>query len=148
VTWTTVFDSAVSGKYAESAAGKTHSFTAQNVRYVRDYLNGSTANIGNHWVEIEVWGTANIAYVGNYFEWMAVKNTACSTNTMTRYYYASGQRVAVRRGSTLSLLLGDHLGSTAYTADPQLGTRWTSLRYKDNRRLWEPRKCTKHGKQP
>jgi hypothetical protein len=40
------------------------------------------------------------------------------------------QRVAVRRGSTLSLLFGDHLGSTSYTADPVLGRRWTSLRYK------------------
>jgi RHS repeat-associated protein len=49
---------------------------------------------------------------------------------MTTYYYASGQRMAVRRGSTLSLLFGDHLGSTAYTADPLLGRRWTSLRYK------------------
>ena len=47
-----------------------------------------------------------------------------------KYYYAGGQRVAVRRGSTLSLLLGDHLGSTAYTADPVLGRRWTSLGYK------------------
>jgi hypothetical protein len=49
---------------------------------------------------------------------------------MTTYYYAGGQRVAVRRGSTLSLLFGDHLGSTAYTADPITGRRWTSLRYK------------------
>ena len=49
---------------------------------------------------------------------------------MTKYYYAGGQRVAVRRGSTLSLLFGDHLGSTSYTADPVLGRRWTSLRYK------------------
>jgi RHS repeat-associated protein len=124
VTWTTVFDSAVSGEYAETAAGKTHTFATRNVRYVRDYLNGSTANTGNHWVEMEVWGTANTAYVGNYLEWTG------STNTMTKYYYAGGQRVAVRRGSTLSLLFGDHLGSTAYTADPITGRRWTSLRYK------------------
>jgi hypothetical protein len=51
---------------------KTHTFATRNVRYVRDYLNGSTANTGDHWVEMEVWGTANTAYVGNYFEWMAV----------------------------------------------------------------------------
>jgi RHS repeat-associated protein len=82
------------------------------------------SDTGNHWVEIEVWGKANVAYVGDYFEWTG------STNTMTKYYYAGGQRVAVRRGSTLSLLQGDHLGSTAYTADPVLGRRWTSLRYK------------------
>jgi RHS repeat-associated protein len=124
VTWTTVFDSAVSGEYPETAAGKTHTFTARNVRYVRDWLNGSTINTGDHWVEIEVWGKATVSYVGNYFEWNG------STNTITKYYYAGGQRVAVRRGSTLSLLISDHLGSTAYTADPVLGRRWTSLRYK------------------
>jgi len=55
--WTTVFDSATQGEYAETLAGKMHTFTQQNVPYVRDYLNGSTANSGNHWVEIEVWGT-------------------------------------------------------------------------------------------
>ncbi|MBU1746654.1 MAG: hypothetical protein KKA73_03115, partial [Chloroflexi bacterium] len=68
-TWYTVFDSAVSGEYAETAAGKTHSFTARSVRYVRDYVNGSTANSFNHWVEIQVWGRANVAYVGSYYEW-------------------------------------------------------------------------------
>jgi hypothetical protein len=67
-TWTTVFDSAVSGEYAESAAGKTVTFTSRNVRYVRDWLNGSTSNAGNHWVEIEVWGRASTVYIGNYYE--------------------------------------------------------------------------------
>ena len=37
--WFTVFNSDVSGEYPETAEGKTHTFT---VRYVRDYLNGST----------------------------------------------------------------------------------------------------------
>ena len=68
--WTTVFDSATQGEYTETLAGKTHTFTQQNVRYVRDYLNGSTANSstslrassGNHWVEIEVWGYVTTAY--------------------------------------------------------------------------------------
>jgi hypothetical protein len=27
------------------------------------------SDTGNHWVEIEVWGKANVAYVGDYFEW-------------------------------------------------------------------------------
>ena len=68
VTWYTVFDSAVSGEYAETAAGKTHSFEARSVRYVRDYLNGSTANAGNHWVEIEVWGARTVVYAGPHYE--------------------------------------------------------------------------------
>jgi hypothetical protein len=54
--WTTLFDSATQGEYAETAAGKTHSFTARTVRYVRDYANGSTMSTNNTWVEIEVYG--------------------------------------------------------------------------------------------
>jgi len=64
--WYTVFDSAVSGTYAETAAGRTYTFPVRSVRYVRDYLNGSNKNAGNHWVEIEVWGMRTTAYVGGY----------------------------------------------------------------------------------
>jgi len=39
-------NSAVSGTYAETAAGRTCTFPARNVRYVRDYLNGSNKNSG------------------------------------------------------------------------------------------------------
>jgi RHS repeat-associated protein len=49
-------------------------------------------------------------YIGDYFEWSG------STSTMKRYYYAGGERVAMRSGSTLYFLLGDHLGSTSVTA--------------------------------
>ncbi|MBU1747801.1 MAG: discoidin domain-containing protein, partial [Chloroflexi bacterium] len=127
-TWYTVFDSAVSGEYAETAAGKTHSFTARSVRYVRDYVNGSTANIYNHWVEIQVWGRANVAYVGNYYEWRG------STKTQTKYYTLGGQRVALRASNGTSTdglvyLLSDHLGSTSLTLDPVDGDKLTELRY-------------------
>jgi RHS repeat-associated protein len=51
------------------------------------------------------------AYVGNHFEWTG------STSTMKKYYYAGGQRVAMRTGTTmLNYLLSDHLGSTNVTA--------------------------------
>ena len=127
--WTTVFDSAVSGEYAETLAGKTHTFAQQNVRYVRDWLNGSTANSGNHWVEIEVWGTATTAYVGDYFEWNG------SAQTMTRYYYAGDVRLALRNGNGsgtngLVYLVGDHLGSASVTADPVDGDRLSELQFK------------------
>ncbi len=55
VNWTTVFDSASSGTYVETSAGKTHTFSAQSVRYIRDWINGSTSNTGNHWVEIQAY---------------------------------------------------------------------------------------------
>ncbi len=53
--WHTVFDSAVSGTYQETAAGKTHNFDLRPVRYIRDWINGSTSNISNHWVEIQAY---------------------------------------------------------------------------------------------
>jgi hypothetical protein len=48
---------------------------------------------------------------------------------MTKYYYAGGQRVAMREGGALYYLLGDHLASTAITADSS-GTKEAELRYK------------------
>ncbi len=69
------------------------------------------------------------AYVGDYFEWNG------SPQTMTKYYYAGGQRVAVRNSNGtgtngLAYLLGDHLGSTNLTADPLDGDKLSELRYK------------------
>ncbi|MDT4867499.1 hypothetical protein FQZ97_1024130 [compost metagenome] len=51
--WNTIFDSATSGTYPETSAGKTHTFPMQKVRYIRDWLNGSTSNTSSHWVEIQ-----------------------------------------------------------------------------------------------
>jgi hypothetical protein len=43
-------------EYAESAAGRAIPFTATTARYVRLWTNGSSANVYNHYVEVEVWG--------------------------------------------------------------------------------------------
>jgi RHS repeat-associated protein len=49
---------------------------------------------------------------------------------MKVYYYAGGERVAMRvGGSTVYWLLGDHLGSTAVTVETS-GTLVAELRYK------------------
>jgi hypothetical protein len=62
------------------------------------------------------------AYVGNHFE---------QSGTVTKtYIYAGTQRVALRDGSTLYFLLGDHLGSTAVTANSSTGALVAELRYK------------------
>ena len=62
-------------------------------------------------------------YVDTHFEWTG------STSTMIKYYYAGGQRVAMRVGSNApSFLLGDHLGSTAITAS-STGSKVAELRY-------------------
>jgi len=55
INWTTVFDSASEGTYVETSAGKTTTFPVRKVRYIRDWLNGSTSNTGNHWVEIQAY---------------------------------------------------------------------------------------------
>ncbi len=60
-------------------------------------------------------------YVGNYYE--------VSGSTITKYYYAGSQRIAMRTGSSLYYLLGDHLGSTSLTLDTN-GTVLSELRYK------------------
>ena len=68
-------------------------------------------------------GSTTTAFVGNILEWTG------SATTMKKYYYASGQRVAMRQGSsTLYHLLTDHLGSTAITAT-SAGGFYTELRY-------------------
>jgi len=51
-------------------------------------------------------------YIGDYYEWREGPTT-----TAVKYYYAAGQRIAMRKAGTLTWLLGDHLGSTTITAN-------------------------------
>ena len=44
-------------EYSETSAGKAIKFDTVNARYVRFYSNGSNVNGGNHYVEIEVYGS-------------------------------------------------------------------------------------------
>jgi len=77
-------------------------------------------------------GSVTTAYVGSHFEWTG------STSTMKRYYYAGGERVAMRVGSsTVYWLLGDHLGSTAMTVASS-GTWVAEVRYK----AWGETRCS------
>ncbi|MEK6754348.1 MAG: RHS repeat-associated core domain-containing protein, partial [Chloroflexota bacterium] len=48
---------------------------------------------------------------------------------VTKYYFAGVSRIAMRAGSTLTYLLGDHLGSTSLTTDSS-GNLVSELRYK------------------
>jgi len=50
-------------------------------------------------------------------------------STVTKYYFAGAQRIALRAGGTLNYLLGDHLGSTSLTTSAT-GTVISELRYK------------------
>jgi len=68
-------------------------------------------------------------YIGDYYEWREGPTT-----TVVKYYYAAGQpsgegrRITMRQPTTLTWLLGDHLGSTTITANEN-GTLATEQRY-------------------
>lgn len=74
--WYKIFDSNINGTYQESSEGKTVKVVItenqepefrdarpnRKARYIRSHLNGSSANEGNHWVELEVYsGGSNVA---------------------------------------------------------------------------------------
>jgi RHS repeat-associated protein len=56
-------------------------------------------------------GGQTTVYIGNYFE----KNL--SSGVVTTYYYAGGQRIAERQGSTVYYFVSDHLDSTSLTTN-------------------------------
>jgi len=66
-------------------------------------------------------GTNTTYFVGSHYE--------VTNGTVTKYYYAGSQRVAMRTNGTLNYLLGDHLGSTSLTTDAS-GVVISELRYK------------------
>jgi RHS repeat-associated protein len=75
-------------------------------------------------------GGVTTTFIGAHFEWTG------STSTMVRYYFAGGERVAMRSGATLYYLFSDHLGSTSVTATSsgslhsrQLYKPWGEVRY-------------------
>lgn len=122
----------MSGTYVETAAGKTHTFAPRTVRYVRDYLNGSTANTGNH-LRKSKWGNRTTVYVNALYE------KDVSGNLSTKYYYLGGQRIAMRRGSTLTYLHGDHLGSAS------LATNASGTKITDSDTRYSPYGVTRPG---
>ena len=65
-------------------------------------------------------------FVGNYYE--------SSNGVITKYYYAGGQRIAIRKytvpvSMTLEYFIGDHLGSTSITTD-NAGYKVSEMRYR------------------
>jgi len=59
--------------------------------------------------------------VGNHYE--------VTNGVVTKYYFAGGQRIAMRKNGTLSYLLGDHLGSSSVTTNAS-GVKTASALYK------------------
>jgi RHS repeat-associated protein len=66
-------------------------------------------------------GSETTLFVGSHYE--------VTDGTVTKYYFTGATRIAMRKGGTLSYLLGDHLGSTSLTTD-STGNLVSELRYK------------------
>jgi hypothetical protein len=66
-------------------------------------------------------GTTTTYFVGNHYE--------VTDGVVTKYYYAGAQRIAMRTGSTLRYLLGDHIGSTSIVTNTS-GAKVMETRYK------------------
>jgi len=115
------------GNLVQRNVGSSYTLTYDTENHLTGVSGGASASFvydgdGNR-VKATL-GVSTTVYVGDYFEWKG------STSNMVKYYYANGQRVAMREGSdTLHYLLTDHLGSTAITADSN-GARVAELRYK------------------
>ena len=51
--WVEIFNSNTDGEYSETLQGKLIEFEPKKVRYIKNYINGSTSNTINHWVELK-----------------------------------------------------------------------------------------------
>jgi RHS repeat-associated protein len=95
-------------------SGSTYSLTYDAENRMTTVSGGTTASFVYDGDGKRVKGTSGgvtTTYIGNYYEWTG------STGTMVRYYYDGATRVAVRTGSTLNWLFGDHLGSSSRAAN-------------------------------
>jgi RHS repeat-associated protein len=70
-------------------------------------------------------GSSTTVYVGAIYE-QTINGTS---TTITKYYQAGGQRIALRVNGVVRWLATDHLGSTAVTAN-ETGARIAEIRYK------------------
>jgi RHS repeat-associated protein len=90
----------------------TNTVTGQVTRFVYD-------GDGNRVLRIGPEGTT--VYIGDYYEQTG--------STVRKYYYAAGQRMAMRVGGALYFLHSDHLGSATLTTDG--GGNWVgAIRYR------------------
>ena len=108
-----------------NVAGKNYTLTYDQENRLTGVSQDASASYVYDGDGNRVLGTVNgetTVYIGNYYE-VRLPNSSIS------YYYAGGQRVAQRTGTSAPLyLFSDHLGSTALATDG--GMNWTmTMRY-------------------
>ena len=111
-----------------SAGSNTYTYDANGNQTTR-VVNGQTINLAydaeNRLISASGAVTASFVYDGDGKQVKAVVGSVTTyyvgahyqveNGVVTKYYFAGAQRVAMRTGSTLYYLLGDHLGSTSIT---------------------------------
>ena len=98
---------------SRTVSGTTYNFSYDGENHLLTVWGGATAAFvydgdGNR-VKATI-GSTTTVYIGNYpspllragFEWTG------STSTLIKYFYAGTQRVAMKQGSTVDYLFGDH----------------------------------------
>jgi RHS repeat-associated protein len=73
-------------------------------------------------------GTTTTYFIGAHHE-VTHAGAGQADGVVTKYYYAGAQRIAMRKGTDLYYLIGDHLGSTSIVTDAN-GTVVSEMRYK------------------
>ena len=110
-------------EYAETSTGKTIMFTTVSARYVRLWINGSSANGYNHYVEVEVYADTGTAPTATATRTNTpVGPTATRTNTPV----PSGGNLALNRPATSSSNETTALTPNLAVDGNTTTTRWAS----------------------
>ena len=91
-------------------------------RYVRNYINGSSANTGNHWVEIEVYSNS-----GNL---LSKGKTITHNGTSLKYGGTAASLTALTDGDTTSTNYVEVIGATPSYIEIDLGNEYELGRVK------------------
>ena len=117
---------------APSAFPATYTYDAENRLVSRTDAGGTTtyAYDGQGALAKKVQGALTTSYVGDVYELKGA--------SVTKYYWFSGRRVAMRSSGVLRYLLADHLGSTTVLTNDTGGLLFSKTYYPFGRRKTGP----------
>ncbi|GKU25662.1 hypothetical protein CFOLD11_24880 [Clostridium folliculivorans] len=110
-------------EYAETSAGKAISFSTISARYVRLYSNGSSANVYNHYVEVQVW-TTDEPDQAVFYQDINYGGTSVSL-PIGNYTLTQLKAAGIPDNWMSSLKVPTGWTVEAYADDNFLGTKWT-----------------------
>jgi RHS repeat-associated protein len=129
---------------ASLSNGKTYQYEANGNQVTRN-IGSDTFSLlydaENHLVEVKKNGLtiATFTYdgdgkrvksvIGNETTLFVGRHYEVINGSVTKYYFAGDQRIALRKNGTLYYLLSDHLGSTTITTDAN-GNKLSELKYR------------------